>query len=418
MNVKVPGGFRTLWQCLKIRDYRLYVIGNVCHGLAVWILRTSIGWLAWELTESTAWLGGMAIAETAPSLVLGLVAGTIVDRMNYFQLMRIAQGLAMLLAATLAVLTLTGLIHISILFSLILFRGCLMAFNRPSRMALIHHLVGRDLLAPALAIGSIIHNGTRFIGPALGGLIIVGAGNGWGFVAAAGLLFLYTVILTVMRVAIEPEKRERRPMVAETVEGLRYVMTHGGIRLQLMLLVVFGLVARPVTDLLPGFAGQVFSMGADGLAMLLSGHGVGATCGALWLASRPSGIEGMTQISMLSILFFATSLCLFVATEVFWVALCFSALLGAGFIVFTVTSQTLIQSAVDPGFRGRVISVHGLVVMGIPALGALLLGGIAEHLGLRVPIFAGGMICLAMWGLSWQRRAALKTSLETAAAGR
>ena len=415
--MKIPGGFQSVLKCLGIRDYRLYVTGNVTHGLAIWILRTSIGWLAWELTESTAWLGAMAMAETAPSLILAPFAGTVVDRINYFRLMQISQGLAMLLALILAVLTLSGSITIWALFFLVLFRGCLMAFNRPSRMALIHYLVGRDLLAPALAIGSIIHNGTRFIGPALGGLIIVSVGNGWGFAAASALLMVYTVILVVMRVSIEPEKRERRSMMAETKEGITYAMTHPGIRLQLALLVLMGMAAKPVTDLLPGFAGQVFSMGADGLAMLLSANGIGATCGAVWLASRPSGIEGMSRISILSVLFLSANLMLFVATDIFWMGLVFSALLGGGFIILTVTSQTLIQSAVDPAFRGRVISVHGLVVMGVPALGALLLGGLAEHFGLRIPVFAGGILCLVMWAATWHRREALKASLETAPVG-
>ncbi|MGY9004757.1 MAG: MFS transporter, partial [Alphaproteobacteria bacterium] len=107
--MKIPGGFDSIRQCLHIRDYRLYVIGNVAHGLGVWILRMSMGWLAWEMTKSTAWLGGIVMAEMVPSLVLGLFAGTLVDRVNYFRLMRITQGLAMVFAATLAVLTLLGL---------------------------------------------------------------------------------------------------------------------------------------------------------------------------------------------------------------------------------------------------------------------------------------------------------------------
>jgi MFS family permease len=410
--MKVPGGFHAVGQCLKIRDYRLYLVGNVSHGLAIWILRVSIGWLAWTLTESTAWLGAMAMAETAPSLILALIVGTIVDRINYIQMMRITQAAATCLAITLAVLTLSGVITIWLLFSLVVFRGCLMALNRPSRMALIHHLVGRDLLPSALAIGSIIHNGARFIGPAVGGLIIVNAGNGWGFATAAVLLSVYAAVLVVMAVNIEPEKRERRSIAAETVEGLAYIRDHSGIRTQLGILLVVGLAAKPVTDLLPGFAGQVFAMDADGLALLLSAHGIGATAAAVWLASRPSGIDGMTRLALLSLMFLAVNLMLFVATDVFWIALVFSALLGFGFIILSVTSQTLIQSAVAPGFRGRVISVHGLVVMGVPALGALLLGSVAEHLGLRMPIFVGGIICLAAGWLIWQRRVPLKAALE------
>ena len=411
--MKIPGGFDSIRQCLHIRDYRLYVIGNVAHGLGVWILRMSMGWLAWEMTKSTAWLGGIVMAEMVPSLVLGLFAGTLVDRVNYFRLMRITQGLAMVFAATLAVLTLMGLMNIWLLFGLTMFRGCLMAFNRPSRGALIHHLVGRDLLAPALAIGSITHNGTRFIGPAIGGLIIVGAGTGGGFATTAGMLLFYSIILGVMHADTTPRKRQTRSVISETREGLAYLKSHRGIRMQLVLLIIMGIIAKPVTDLLPGFAGQVFERGADGLAMLLSAHGIGATCGAVWLASRPSGIEGLTRISLLSVLFLALLLMAFAATDVFYLGVFFIALLGFGFITLNVSSQTLIQSAVEPNFRGRVISVHGMVMLGVPAFGALSLGLVADYIGLRLPVLIGGAICIFVWLAVWSQRKTLESSLET-----
>jgi len=79
-------------------------------------------------------------------------------------------------------------------------------------------------------------------------------------------------------------------MLAETMEGLAYIRGHGGIRAQLAVLIVVGIVAKPVTDLLPGFAGKVFGLGAEGLAMLLTFHGMGATAAAIWLASRSSGL--------------------------------------------------------------------------------------------------------------------------------
>jgi predicted MFS family arabinose efflux permease len=411
--MKIPGGFESLRLCFQKRDYRLYVIGSVSHGLGVWTLRVGMGWLAWEMTESTAWLGGIAMAETAPTLALALIAGTVVDRIDYFKLMRITQGMSLLFAATLAALTLAGLMHIWLLFFMTIFRGCLLAFNRPSRMALIYPLVGRDLLAPALAVSSIIFNGARFIGPAIGGSIIVIWGIGWAFVAAAAFFSVYTLMLAAMRVSTEPEKREQGSMVTEMVEGLTYIMGHGGIRLQLTILTVVGMVAKPVIDLLPGFAGQVFELGAEGLAMLLSLHGMGATVGAIWLASRASGLEGMTMISIFALLFMSLVLMAFVATDVFWVALVFAGLMGFAFIVLNVANQTLIQSAVDPSLRGRVISVYGLILQGMPALGALLIGTIAEHIGLRLPVFVGGVICLGAWFCAWRRRGALKLSLET-----
>jgi predicted MFS family arabinose efflux permease len=417
--MKIPGGFSAIRQCLSIADYRLYMFGNISHGLGVWNLRMAIGWLAWELTESTAWLGGMAMAETAPTLILALIAGTIVDRVDYFKMMRITQGLSMVVAAIMALMTFTGVMTIWILFFLTICRGCLMAFNRPSRMSLIHPLVGQDLIAPALAIGSIIFNVTRFLGPALGGFVIVNAGVGWAFATTAFLLFIYSVVLGLMKITIAPKKREAgRSMVVEITEGLSYIMGHGGIRLQLALLALVGILARPVSDLLPGFAGKEFSTGADGLAMLLSAQGMGAAAGAIWIAARPSGIAGMTRMTVVSILLLACGLMLFATTQIFWLAVVFAGMLGFSFILLTVSNQTLIQAAVDPGLRGRVMSTYGLIMQGVPALGALLMGTVAEHIGLRTPVFIGGAICLGVWLMVWRQRAMMEISLEGKSSGR
>lgn len=412
--MKIPGGFTALRECLRNKNFRLYVIGNIAHGMGIWVLRISIGWLTWELSKSPAWLGAMAMAETAPTLVFGLVAGTIVDRINYIRLMQVTQGLSGLLATTLAALVFLGWMDIWLLFGLTLCRGFLMSLNRPSRMAFIHHLVGRDLIAPALAIGSIIHNGTRFIGPGLGGFVIVAAGIGWGFATTAFLLVLYTVILVVMNIDFEREAREKRSVVAETTEGLAYILRHPGIRVQLLMLVIMGVLAKPVTDMLPGYAGQVFAMGADGLAMMVSAHGIGATLGGIWLASRVKGVEGMTRVSLFSLLFSGLLVMLFTLSEMFPLAVFAVTLMGFAFIILTVTNQTLIQSAVAPSFRGRVIAVHGIVSLGVPSLGALLLGVTAEQFGLRYPALIGGALCVLVWLLIWREEKTVTQSLETA----
>ena len=410
--MNLPGGLRALRESFRSRDYRLYVVGSLSHSIGVWILRTAIGWLTWELTESTAWLGAIAMAETAPTLVLSMIAGTVMDRVDYFKMMRICQALALGLAMIFGGLTLAGLMDIWLFLFLVFIRGCILAFNRPSRMSLVYVLVGRELLAPALAVNSIIFNMSRFMGPALAGGIIVWGSSGWAFMAAAALISVYTVTLAMMKVSTTPEPREPRSILAETLDGIRYIWSHRGIRLQLALLVVIGMAAKPVTDLLPGFAGQIFDLGASGLAYLLSSHGVGATVAAFWLASRSSGIQGMTKLSIFSILFLGVTLMGFVAVDVFWLACVFSGLMGFAFIVQNVSNQTLIQSAVAPGLRGRVLGIYSLVSQGMPSLGALLMGGVAEYLGLRLPVFIGGVICLGVWFAAWQRRAMLRRSLE------
>jgi MFS family permease len=410
--MEIPGGFNAIRLSFAIRDYRLYVIGNVASNIAVWLQRVTIGWLAWELTHSTAWLGGIALAEAAPALLLSLIAGTVIDRVDYFKLLRLTQSFRMLHSAVMAALALSGLMNIWFLLALSILLGSSDAFYRTARLTVVYQLVGREFLASALAVNAIIFNLSRFIGPALGGAIIVVAGVGWAFVAVAALYFVYSVVLRFMVLDCTPVKRVQEPMLEEIKDGLRYILSHYGIRLQLALLVGTGLMARPVTDLMPGFAGQVFNQGAHGLALLLSSHGIGATVGALMLAGRGKNLKGMTSISIGSILLIAVSLLLFAATPVLWVACLLSGVAGFGFIIQNVTNQTLIQSATDPAFRGRVLSIYGMFVKGIPSIGALVIGILAEHMGLRIPVAGGALLCLLLWYWAWRKRKLLAVSME------
>ncbi|MGE5539834.1 MAG: MFS transporter [Gemmatimonas sp.] len=410
MNIR--GGLGALQRTLTLPNYRLYVIGNLASNLGLWVQRVAIGWMTWELTNSTAWLGGIAIAESAPSIALGLIAGTVVDRVDYFKMMRITQACSLTYAVAMAAFTFAGLMDIWVLLALTIARGSIIAFHRPSRMTVVYSLVGRDLLPSALAMNSMIFNTSRFIGPAIGGAIIVAGGAAWTFAMGAALFFVFTVTLHAMDIPPVVPQRRQSSMIYESVEGIRYIFRHEGIRTQLSLLIVTSIFAKPVTDLLPGFAAQVFERGPEGLALLLSFHGLGAMAGGIWLASRGKGLRGMTAMSIRNILLISVGLLMFSATNVFWIACPLIAWIGYTFIVQGVSNQTLIQSAVDPSLRGRVISIYGLVAQGVPAVGAMVMGGAAEHLGLRLPVAVGALICLALWMWAWKQRKTLGALLE------
>jgi predicted MFS family arabinose efflux permease len=413
----MPAGIGMIRQTLALRNYRLYVIGNMSSNVGMWAQRVAIGWLTWELTHSTAWLGFMALAESGPTILLGLVAGTVVDRVDQFKLLRMTQFFSMLYSIALALFTLTGTMDKWLLMTLVLLRGGVVAFNRPTRMTVVYGLVGRDLLPSALAMNAMIFNSSRFLGPALGGVIIAWFGTGWTFVVAAGLFFVFTLSLRSMEVAdiaLEPPPLVKRTMWVETVEGVRYILRHDGIRTQLAILIVTSIFAKPLSDLLPGFAAQVFDRGPSGLAMLLSFHGAGAMLGASWMSARGE-LRGLTRISLANILLMALALILFVATDQFWFACPMAGLIGFAFIVQSVSNQTLIQSAVESSFRGRVLSIYGMINQGVPALGTMAIGGAAERLGLRWPVLAGALVAAALFLWAWRIRQPMADALEDAA---
>ncbi|HEY3917080.1 MAG TPA: MFS transporter [Stellaceae bacterium] len=413
--MRVPIGFEILRQTLTLRYYRLYVLGNITSNLGTWTQRVAMGWLTWQLTHSATWLGVNAICEAGPSIVIGMFAGAVIDRVDQFKMLRLAQLWSLIYSAAFAVLTLTGVIDIWMLTSLVLMRGVVIAFYRPTRSTVIYGLVGREFLPSALALNSMVFNTSRFLGPAIGGTIIAWAGTGWTFVCAFCLFCVMTIALREIKKAgltLPPITDIRRSIWRETIDGIRYILHHEGIRLQLLLLIVTSVAAKPLPDLMPGFAGQVFDRGSSGLAILLSCEGIGALIGAVWMTSRAS-LTGLTRITLGNILLMSVTILLFSQTSNFWIAAPINSFIGFAFIVQSVSNQTLIQSAIEPGVRGRVMSIYGIIAQSVPSLGTLTMGAIAAHTGLRLPVAVGAICCALLWAWAWRLRIPLAAALET-----
>ena len=412
--MKVPGGFAAIRQILAIANYRLYVIGHLTSNSGLWVQRIAIGWLTWQLTESPAWLGVIAFADQFPTILLGLFAGALTDRMGYFRLLRITQALTLVYSSIMAVLAFTGWIDIWSLLGLTLFRGTIVAFNRPSRMTVIYTLVGRELLPSAVSLNALIFNSSRFIGPAIGGAILVVASSGWAFAVGALMFLVFTICLRMMNEPVMPmPELSQQSILADSLEGLRYLFSHPGIRMQMVLLTTTSMFARPLTDMFPGFADEVFGNGAHGLALLQSAQGIGAMAGGALMLSY-SRLKGMTRLTLINILVMSLTTIAFTMTGagMFWLACILIGGVGYALTVQSTSNQTLIQSAVSPDMRGRVLGLYGLVARGGPALGALLMGIAAEHFGLRAPVIFGAALCILLWIWAWPRRKTLANALE------
>lgn len=388
-------GLKAILRALSNPNYGIYAAGNAVSLTGTWMQRVAVGWLAWELTHSSAWLGAIAFAEFVPSLVIGLFAGAAADRWDRLVMTKVTQVMALGQALLLFGLTASGLITPLLLLLLTLTLGTIVAFNQPARLALVTSLVPRDDVATAVAINSVLFNMARFIGPALAGLIIVSAGVAAAF-AANTVTFLF-FLFALTRLRLPPEAlavaKSRGSMLRDIGDGLRHAASHPGIAPIFLLLTVGCLFGRPFIELLPGFADAVFEAGAGGLALLTSTIGVGATVAGLWMAQRDSG-AGLARLTVLASLALAVSMLLFVASTSLWLAVPALALSGAAMVVLWAGSQTYVHLTVDSAYRGRILSLHGLIFRGGLALGALAMGSAAEVLGLRPPVAAGALLVL------------------------
>jgi MFS family permease len=405
----------TVSGALKQRNFSLYLWCGGVSLVGMWAQRIAVGWLTWELTRSGTWLGLMAFADLFPSVVITPFAGAIADRVDRRRMSLLTQALAMLQAIALAVLTLTGLIDVYWLLGLTFFLGVVMAFNTGARLAMVPNLMEREHLPSALALDSAVFNVTRFVGPALAGVIIAAWGVAAAFIVNAATFVIYLWALSVIRMLRdEGAGRQVGNLLAEVGEGMRYAFRHPGIGPALMVLLAAAIGAKPYIDLLPGFADAVFDRGAQGLAQLSAISGVGAFLAAGFLAQRGT-TTGLTRLTLGGLLAAGISLAVFCATDIYWIGLLSITVLGGAVVVCGTGTQTLMQSAVEGSMRGRVMSLYGVIFRGGPAVGALVMGAASEFVGLQIALAGGGVACLfaLLWLLPRYRR--VSTELENGA---
>jgi MFS family permease len=386
----------------------------------MWMQRVAIGWLTWELTKSGLWLGIVAFADFFPVLLIGPIAGAAADRWDRLRVVKTSQAISLVQATVLFVLTASGHINIGLLVALSAFQGIVVAFNQPARLALVPSLVPHADLASAVAINSVVFNLARFIGPMFAGLAIVWSGVSAAFAANALSYIVFLVALARIRVApTVTGSGKQRSFAADLREGIRYTATHPGIATLLVLLTALGIGGRPLNELLPGFAADVFHSGAGGLSILASAIGGGAILGGLWLGHRAHSAD-LIWVALGGSLMGALAAIMAIATESMWVAV--PAVMIFGFCMSSagIAIQTLIQLAAVRSMRGRVMGLYGLIFRGAPAIGALAAGLTSAHFGLRWPIFFGALLVImaCLWTYYGRQRitAALPTQDQDAGA--
>ncbi len=397
--------------------FRRYWLGHSTATVGRWMYRTAVGWLAWELTHSTGWLGALAFADLLPTVVLSLVSGAVADRIGFMRIINFSQMCATLLAALLAALIFTDQIGIGSLMAITFALGAAEAFGQPARMSAVNAMVSKRDLSSAIALGSASFNGARIIGPAIAGALIVWVGAGVVILLCTltfALFYMQTRRITLAETA--SPRRGSGGLLADARSGVAYMFGHDAIRFVMILLAATSFFIRPVIELLPAVSGQIFEAGPTGLALLLASIGTGALSASLVLARRGQ-MAGLTFVLVLSTLVTGLALALAMQADGIWLASLALCVMGAFMLAGNVSAQTLVQNSVDPAFRARVMSLYIIFAYGLPAIGAALMGWIATSVGLQATIAGGALFMIGFFVWSWPRRKAIAAQLESERAG-
>lgn len=402
---------QSIAEVFRHRDYALFMIGLGPHAISSWMYRVGVGWLAWELTRSPAWLGIIAAADLIPVLFLSPFAGAVIDRVVPVNALRLTQWLQFAQCAVVVAAMVAGWMTIELLLVLTLVLGAVQTFGGAARHATVPHTVPRPLVAVAVSLDSALFQASRFVGPAIAAFVIPVwgvLGAFWGHLVGT---FVFSIFMHLMHVPPPERRHSRKGFLSDIAGGIAYVRDHRGIGPLLMMLLVASACLRPLQEMLPGFAEAVFQSDAVGLAWLTSAMGVGAMISATAVAIRGRA-AGLTAAAFMGLFGLVAATFGLVATERLWVGVIFCALSGYTLNTLSVSVQALVQSAVDDSLRARVMSLYTLVYRGTPALGALVFGGLAEWTGLRWSYALAAAISLVagMWLL--RRRASIRAALE------
>ena len=383
-----------LTRALKHRNYRLFFGGQSISLVGTWITRVATSWLVYRLTGSELLLGIVGFCGQIPTLLLAPFAGVIVDRSNRHHILVITQVLSLLQSAVLAVLTILDAITVPEVLILQVFQGIINAFDTPARQALVVEMVeDRRDVPNAIALNSSMVNGSRVIGPSIGGILIASVGEGWCF--ALDALSYVAVIVSLFAMRFEPRERSApgTPVLRDLRAGWNYVAHSVPIRTALLLLAIVSTSGIPYTVLMPALTAEELHGGPNTLGLLMAASGVGALVGGVYLAQRET-VVGLGRVIFVGTLLFGASLVGFSATHTVWLAALLLAIAGGGFIVQMAATNTIIQTIVDEEFRGRVMAFYTMAFFGTTPLGSLIAGVSADRIGGPLTVRVGGAICI------------------------
>ncbi|MEA2515430.1 MAG: hypothetical protein QOJ59_4919 [Thermomicrobiales bacterium] len=368
---------------------------TICLSLTgVWVRITAQGWLVYDLTEDRFLLGLVSFCQAAHVLIFSPVAGAVLDRVDRRRVLIGVQLItcgAMLLLATLVATETVRVWHV---MAIAVVAGAASAFDWPARLSLVPSLVPRAQLQSAVALNAAAFNGSRIIGPVVGGVLIgtVGVAACFYLNALAYLPFVFVLATLAIDVAQPAVRAAERP-IQNLLDGYRYIWRTPTIRGLLSIDIVPLMFGISYFTLAPAVAKDVLGLGGRGLGVLLAANGVGSLIGTTLVAFL-AGIRHRGRIVIAGVGGFGLAVVCFALSRNLYLSLVIIFLLGLVVALYGTLNDTLLQTSVDENYRGRVLAVYSMF-WGLTPIGSLEAGWLANRYGVGTALAINGCLVLA-----------------------
>lgn len=401
------------FRSLSNPNYRLWFGGAIVSNIGAWLQRTAQDWIVIsELSDQNASAVGLVVfLQFAPPILLLPITGWTADRVDRRKLLFITQCLMAVLALILGSLVLSGHVVLWQVCVCAFALGCVAAFDAPARHAFVSDVVSEKELSNAVGLNSVAYNCARLVGPATAGLLIALIGTGWVFMINVLSFIPMLVALHHLKTRLPTlnlDANKAGPEIAKFLDGFRYIWGHREMAVILVMSFLICSLGMNFSVYLSAMTVHVFEGHADQYGFLVSMMAIGSISGAMVTASRQSSPSFRSMIYVAAL--FSVS-CFFVAiSSSFWLFSVLLVLQGLSLQLFTTSTASYMQVATEKPYRGRVMAVVLATALGSIALGAPLVGWVADNFGARWSIGIGsvsGMLA-ALLGF-WFMHKAVKT---------
>ena len=372
---------------LHIPNYRRFFAGQIVSVSGNWVQNVAAMWLVLHLTGEGTYVGLTAAMQFLPLLLFGAWGGLLADRLPKRTLLTITQTLLILPPLALFVLVTTGHVQAWMVIALVFAGGVVTALDNPARQAFVSEIVGADRVVNAVSLNSILVHSSRIAGPAVAAGVIAFAGVGPCFLLNAMSFVAMLVALRRMNPAeLQPATPTPRA-TGQLRDGLRYVAATPRLRLPLLMMAVIGTLSFNFTVLMPVLAEFTFHTGASGYAALSAALAAGSIVGALVMGSRTIVDERFLIVSATA---FGALTLLSALAPTFPLLMAAFVAVGAASVSFSAGTNSAVQLGSAPEMRGRAMALFGMLFIGSTAIGAPLVGWLADVVDPRAGLALSG----------------------------
>jgi len=382
---------------LRSHQFQLLWIGQATSAFGGNLQQFALGWLLVQIAVAEGrpelaplYIGMVGVSRGVPGLVFGLLGGVFADRMDRRRVLVVTRSAGSANAVVLALLVLTGNVHIAAVILLNGLGAVADAMELPLRQSLVGNILpARDLVGAQGAMNATF-NTTQILAPLAAGLLIGPIGIG-GLLLVSAAASVATVAALVGLAPVAPAHVTDATVLRSLGEGLLYVLREPVLRWVVVLSATASTFVRPLPTLMPAIAENSFHVGATGLSLLLTMSAIGGLVGAFLTVPLGSmSRQGRTTAALVVV--WGVGSVLFALQRDFGAALVLAMLPTICWQAFASLSQLLCQAVAPDHLRGRALSLYSVSIAAFMPLGALTVGGLGTLLGIGPAIAIGGVL--------------------------